>query len=98
MRRNQFNVSVFRKLFVKFVAVIRLIVDKPIRNILGKTTIYRRLNQLLFMGQSALNIDGYRKTSSVCDGRDLGALPRFILPTSRPLVLPLLESPVAYLV
>ena len=62
MRRNQFNVSVLRKLLVKFVAVIGLVADKPIRGIWGKTTIYRRLNQLHFMGRSAFNVSGDRKT------------------------------------
>jgi hypothetical protein len=83
MRRNQFNVSVFRKLLVKFVAVIRLIADKPIRGILGKTTIYRRLNQLHFMGRSAFNMSGDRKTSSVCDGHDLGAFAALCLADSK---------------
>ena len=83
MRRNQFNVSVFRKLRVKFVAVIRLIADKPIRGILGKTTIYRCLNQLHFMGRSAFNMSGDRKTSSVCDGHDLGAFAALCLADSK---------------
>jgi len=83
MRRNQFNVSVFRKLLVKFVAVIRLIADKPIRGILGKTTIYCRLNQLHFMGRSAFNMSGDRKTSSVCDGHDLGAFAALCLADSK---------------
>ena len=83
MRRNQFNVSVFRKLLVKFVAVIRLIADKPIRGILGKTAIYRRLNQLHFMGRSTFNMSGDRKTSSVCDGHDLGAFAALCLADSK---------------
>ena len=83
MRRNQFNVSVLRKLLVKFVAVIRLVADKPIRGIWGKTTIYRRLNQLHFMGRSAFNMSGDRKTSSVCDGHDLGAFAALCLADSK---------------
>jgi len=83
MRRYQFNISIFRKLLVKFVAVIRLIADKPIRGILGKTTIYRCLNQLHFMGRSAFNMSGDRKTSSVCDGHDLGAFAALCLADSK---------------
>ena len=81
--RNQLNGALFIKLLIKFIAVIRLIADNPIWGIFGKATVDSRLNQLYFMGRSAFNVSGDRKTSSVCDCHDLGALAAFCLADSK---------------
>lgn|SRR5512143_139085 len=74
VRSNQLNATVIVQPLIKAVAVIGLIANKPIRSIWRKAAVDGRLNQLHLMGRSALNVSGDRKTSSVCDGHDLGAL------------------------
>jgi len=83
VRRNQVNGAVFRKVLIKFIAVIRFIANKLIRGILGKAAVDSRLNQPHFVGRSAFNVSGDRKTSSVCDCHDLGALAAFCLADSK---------------
>ena len=83
MRRNQFNVPVFRELLIKLIAVIGLIADDPIGGIFRKAAVDSLLNQLYFMGRSAFNVSGDRKTSSVRDCHDLGALATLCLADSK---------------
>lgn len=83
MWRNQLNGSIPVKLLIQVVAVIRLVADQLIRSIFSKDTVNRLLNQFYFMGRSAFNVSGDRKTSSVCDGHDLGALAAFCLADSK---------------
>jgi len=74
MRGNQFNTAFTQKPLIQWIAVVGLIANDSIRRIWGKAAVDGRLNQLYFMGRSALNVSGDRKTSSVCDGHNLGAL------------------------
>ena len=83
MRCDHVNATVFIKLLVKFIAVIRLIANKSVRGIFRKTAIDGGFNQFYFMGRSAFNVSGDRKTSSVCDCHDLGALAAFRLADSK---------------
>ena len=84
MRSNYFNAAFIQKALIKSIAVICLIANNAIRGILGKATVDGLLNQLYFMGRSALNVSGDRKTSSVCDGHDLGAFAALCLADSKP--------------
>jgi hypothetical protein len=80
---NQFNSAVFTKPLIKAIAVIRFIADNPVRGIFREATVDGLLNQLYFMGRSAFNVSGDRKTSSVCDCHDLGALAALCLADSK---------------
>jgi hypothetical protein len=80
---NQFNGAVFKQLLIKFIAVISLIADKFIRGIFREAAVDSRLNQFYFMGRSAFNVSGDRKTSSICDCHDLGALAALCLADSK---------------
>jgi hypothetical protein len=70
---NQIYAALIQKALIKPIAVVGLITNEAIRSILSKTAVKGCLHQLYFMGRSALNVSGDRKTSSVCDGHDLGA-------------------------
>ena len=83
MRSNHFNASFVQKPLIKAIAVICLIANNTIRGILGKTTVDGLLHQLYFMKRSAFNVSGDRKTSSVCDGHDLGAFAALCLADSK---------------
>jgi len=83
MRGNHFNATFVHKALIKTIAVIGLIANYAIRSILGETAINGRLHKLYFMGRSALNVSGDRKTSSVCDGHDLGAFAALCLADSK---------------
>jgi hypothetical protein len=83
MRRNHFNATFIQKESIQPIAVVSLIANNAIRSILCKAAIDSCLNQLYFMGRSAFNVSGDRKTSSVCDGHDLGALAALCLADSK---------------
>jgi hypothetical protein len=83
MRRNHLNATFFKKLLVKIVAIVSFISNKLIRSVMGKAAVYGVLNQCYFVGRSAFHVSGDRKTSSVCDCHDLGALAAFCLADSR---------------
>ena len=83
VRGNQFNATFTQKPFIQPIAVIGLVANNSIRCIGGKAAVDGRLNQLYFMGRSALNVSGDRNTSSVCDGHDLGAFAALCLADSK---------------
>jgi len=83
MRCNHLDITFIKQSLIKFVAIIRLVTDKLIWSIFGKATVYRCLNQFHFMGRSAFNVSGDRKTRSVCDGHDLGAFAALCLADSK---------------
>jgi hypothetical protein len=83
VRGYQLNAALIKKALIQFIAVIGLIPNKPVRGICRKAAVNCRLHQRYFMGRSALNVSGDRKTSSVCDGHDLGALAALCLADSR---------------
>ena len=83
VRCNHFNIAFIKKSLVKAIAIIGLITDEFIRGILGKATVYRRLNQFHFMGRSAFNVSGDRNTRSVCDCHDLGTFAALCLADSK---------------
>lgn len=83
MRSNHFNAAFTQKPLIKSIAVICLIANNAIRGILGKAAVDGCLHQLYLMGRSAFNVSGDRKTSSVCDGHDLGAFAALCLADSK---------------
>lgn len=74
MRRYHFNIALIKQSLIKAITVIRFVANQFIRCILGKATVYRRINQFHFVGRSAFNVSGDRKTRSVCNCHDLGTL------------------------
>ena len=83
MRRNHFNAAFLLKLLIEFVAVVSLVANKLVRGIARKTAVYRFSDQFHLVGRSAFNVSGDRKTRSVCDGHDLGALAALCLADSK---------------
>ena len=83
MRCDHLYVAVIEKLLIKFVAVVSFITDKFIGCMFSKAAIDRLFNQRHFMGRSAFNVSGDRKTRSVCDGHDLGAFAALCLTDSK---------------
>jgi len=83
MGRNHFNTALIKKNLIKPIAVICLIANKLGRGIFSKPAVDRRFNQLHLMRRSALNVSGDRKTRSVCDCHDLGALATLCLADSK---------------
>lgn len=83
MRGNHLDATIIQKPLIQSIAVIGLIANNSIRRIWRKAAVDGRLNQLHFMGRSALNVSGDRKTSSVCDGHDLGAFAALCLADSK---------------
>jgi len=83
MWRNHFNATSLEKLLIKAIAIIGFIANKLVRSIPSKTAVYSCLDKLYFMGRSAFNVSGDRKTSSVCDCHDLGAFAALCLADSK---------------
>jgi hypothetical protein len=83
MRRNHLNATFVKKLLVKVVAVVSLISNKLVGSVRSKAAVYGVLNQCHLVGRSTFLVSGDRKTSSVCDGHDLGALATFCLADSK---------------
>ena len=83
MRRDHLDITLIKQSLIKFVAIIRFVTDKSIRSVCGKTAVNRSLNQFHFMGRSAFNVSGDRKTRSVCDCHDFGAFAAFCLADSK---------------
>ena len=81
--RDQLNATFLAKLLIKFIAIVSFIPDNFIRGIFGKTAVNCGFDQPHLMGRSAFNVSGDRKTRSVCDGHDLGALAAFRLADSK---------------
>lgn len=83
MRSNQFHATLTSQLLVKRVTVIGLVTDENIRRFIQKACIKRLFNQLYFMRRSTRNAYGDRKTMSICDCHDLGALAALGLPNAK---------------
>ena len=83
MRRYHLNITFLKQSLIKSVAVIRLVANQFIRSILRKTAVNRFFDQFHFVGRSAFNVSGDRKTRSVCDCHDLGALATLCLADSK---------------
>ncbi len=66
-----------------FIAVVRLVTNQLIRGILCKAAVNRIFDKFYFVGRSAFNESGDRKTSSVCDCHDLGAFVTLCLGDSK---------------
>ena len=80
---NHFGFSFTQQPPVQCVTVVGFISDQTPRDLADKAAIDGRLSELYFMGRSAFNVSGDRKTSSVCDGHDLGAFAASCLADSK---------------
>ena len=74
VRCDHFNTALIEQLIIKFITVVSFIANQFIRRIPCKTAVYSGLYKLYFMGRSAFNVSSDRKTSSVCDCHNLGAV------------------------
>ena len=83
MRRNQFDPAFFSQALIKFITVISLVANDHVRRIGGKTAIHRIFNKPHFVGRSAFNVSGDRKTRYGCDRHDLGAFAALCLADSK---------------
>jgi hypothetical protein len=83
MRGNHFDTAMLKESIVKWIAVVRLITNQLIRGILSKAVVYRILDKIYLVGRSAFHVNGDRKTRSVCDCHDLGALAALCLADSK---------------
>jgi hypothetical protein len=83
VRGNHFGFSFTQQPPVQGIAVVGLISNQTPRDLADKAAIDSRLSELYFMGRSACNVSGDRKTSSVCDGHDLGAFAASCLADSK---------------
>ena len=80
---DHLNTAFFSKPLIKLIAVVGLITDNLIRRIRRKTAVHRGFNQPHFVGRSAFNVSGDRKTRYVCDRHDLGTLAALCLADSK---------------
>ena len=71
---DHFYPPIFCQFGVKRVAVVSLIADQMLRQLIGKRPIQRVFHQGHFMRRRAFHVNGERKTRSVCHCHDLGAL------------------------
>ena len=83
MWRNQLYTTFFHQSFIKWIAVISLITNDFFRCIGSKTAIDRFFDKFHFMRRGAFHTSGDRKTRSVCDCHDLGALATLCLADSK---------------
>ena len=83
VRGNHLNLALIHQALIQVIAVIRLVTDKSIGSISGKAAVNCFFNQFHFMGRSAFNVSGDRKTRSVCDCHDLGAFATLRLADSK---------------
>jgi len=83
VRGNHLNLALIHQALIQVIAVIRLVTDKFIGSISGKAAVNCFFNQFHFMGRSAFNVSGDRKTRSVCDCHDLGAFATLRLADSK---------------
>lgn len=74
VRGNHFNAPTLFQLGVKLVAVVGLVADQAVRELIGERPIQSVFHQGHFMRRRACHVKGERKTSSVCHCHDLGAL------------------------
>ena len=81
--RNQLNSAIFTKSLIELVAVVCLVANDYIRRIWAKAAANCILNKFHFVGRSAFNVSGDRKTRYVCDRHDLGAFAELGLADSK---------------
>lgn len=83
MRCDHLNTAFLQETLIKTIAIVSLIANKTIGSVMDKAAIDGLLNQCHFMGRGTFNVSGDRKTSSVCDGHDLGAFAALRLADSK---------------
>lgn len=74
MGSYHFYETIIQQGLIKAVTIIGFIANQSIRCKFCKTTIDGLFNQRHFMGRNTFHVSGDRKTISVCDCHDLGAL------------------------
>ena len=88
MRGYHFYTTIIKKGFIKAVTIICFIANQTIRSKFCKAIIYGLFNQRYFMGRSAFHVAETGKPEASAIAMILVPLPRFVLPTARPLFLP----------
>src|SRR6185437_4549822 len=72
--RNHFDVVFAAKFGVEGVAVVRLVANHPLRQLVEKAACQRRLHQLAFGRRGAIHVRGDRQSAAVGDQHDFAAL------------------------
>src|SRR5579859_3289066 len=73
VRRDETN-ALLEKLRIERIAVVGLVADERVRQLTHEPLFDHLLDELGFVGRSASNANGERKTRAVCDCHDLGPL------------------------
>lgn len=84
VRRNHFYPIVEKKRKIKRIAVVGFIADHPVRCHRNEPRIDRFFHQFYFVGRSAFNASGDRKTRAVCNGHEFRAFAPFGFTHGRP--------------
>jgi len=77
MRSDQFHAPFFGQSGIQRIAVIRLIPHQSLGQFLQKAGLQRGLHKRHFMRACAADVNGERKTASVCKAHDFGAFAPF---------------------
>ena len=93
MRCHKLNTALSLKPLIQWVAVVGSVCNEFLRRFIHKQCIQRLLHQIHFMRRSTRNAYGDRKTMSVCDCHDLGALAPLRLANTKTPFFALLNVP-----
>ena len=77
VRRDQLDVSFSGQLRIQRIAVIRFVPHQPLGQVFQKAGVQRCLHERHFMRARAADVNGERKTLSVCKAHDFGAFAPF---------------------
>jgi len=69
---NEFNASLLPESLVEAVAVVGLVANKPVRQLVDEAFVECPFDEPDFVGRSIFSAGGERKTSAVCNCHDLG--------------------------
>jgi hypothetical protein len=83
VRRDETNTS-FEQYRVEWIAVVRLVADERMRQFFYESFFDDFFDELRFVGRSASNADGDRKTRAVCNCHDLGPFAALRFPDAGP--------------
>jgi hypothetical protein len=82
--RDELDSALLHQPTIQCVAVVSLVADQPLGLFVDQHLVQRLLDQRYFVGRSACDPKGERKTSAVCDCHDLGPLSFLRFPDARP--------------
>lgn len=90
---NEFDAAFVAEALVERVAVVGCVADQAVGRVFEHALIDGGFNERYFVGRSTCNVNGDRKTMSVCDCHDLGALAAFGFPHAKPPFLAPVKEP-----